>query len=404
MGQVKDRVIVVNQFAWLARDNDRNKKMIVEEGVIFLLLKLLKEGASVEAPIAAAIELFNIANDKHRVRLIVDALGTSMIVGVLGDSPLKVQISVANLVVRMTYLDDNAHKEVMRLNVTRPLMSNHLDLKITEMKGLLCLAKIVERETGEMQFNCRMIIIEITAVAGSNVDLRHAAFKTNLLGAKAVLDLLLRVIQEENDPKLQIPVIRNVDIAIEAAMALGKFACPENFNCSEHSKAIIEFDGVPSLTKLLRSRDQAQLQGLVLLCYLALNAGNNKALEQARTLNALEGTARFVLAQHPKLKDLIANAIHHLILYHAGATLNKQSLALLLPLLPKQLILAQMNGLVLLCYLTIKVGNSKALKQVWTLNALERATSSVDEQPRSHFSCFAEAHPIDSRWQHNECH
>ncbi|KAG6754092.1 hypothetical protein POTOM_042100 [Populus tomentosa] len=287
MGQVKDRVIVVNQFAWLARDNDRNKKMIVEEGGIFLLLKLLKEGASVEAPIAAAIELFNIANDKHKVRLIVDALGTSMIVGVLGDSLLK----------------------------------------------------IVERETGEMQFNCRMIIIEITAVAGSNVDLRHAAFKTNLLGAKAVLDLLLRVIQEENDPKLQIPVIRNVDIATEAAMALGKFACPENFNCSEHSKTIIEFDGVPSLTKLLRSRDQAQLQGLVLLCYLALNAGNNKALEQARTLNALEGTARFVLAQHPKLKDLIANAIHHLFLYHAGATLNRQSLALLLPLLPKQLIL-----------------------------------------------------------------
>ena len=36
----------------------------------------------------------------------------------------------------------------------------------------------------------------------------------------------------------------------------------------------------------------AQLQGLVLLCYLALNAGNNKALEQARALNALEGTAR----------------------------------------------------------------------------------------------------------------
>jgi len=71
----------------------------------------------------------------------------------------------------------------------------------------------------------------------------------------------------------------------------------------------------------------AQLHGLVLLCYLALNAGNNKALEQARTLNALKGTARSVLAQHPDLKDLIAKAIHLLILYHAGATLNRQSLA-----------------------------------------------------------------------------
>ena len=57
-----------------------------------------------------------------------------------------------------------------------------------------------------------------------------------------------------------------------------------------------------------------------------------------------------------------------------------------------------MNGLVLLCYLIIKVGNSKALEQVWILNAFEKATSSVDEQPQSPFSCFAEAHPIDSRW------
>ncbi|KAJ6748558.1 ARMADILLO REPEAT ONLY 4 [Salix purpurea] len=118
-------------------------------------------------------------------------------------------------------------------------------------------------------------------MAESHADFRHAAFKPNLPGGKAVLDQLLRVIQEESDPK-------NVDIATEAAMALGKFACPENFNCSEHSKAIIEFNGVPPLMRLLRSGDQAQLQGLVLLCYLALNAGTSKALVQARALNALE--------------------------------------------------------------------------------------------------------------------
>ncbi|CAK7329029.1 unnamed protein product [Dovyalis caffra] len=435
MGQPKDRVDAANQLASLARDNDRNKKMIVEEGGIFPLLKLLKEGASAEAQTAAATALFHIANDRERVRLIVDALGISIIVGVLGDSPTKVQIPVANLVARMADLDDYAQEEFMRLNVTRPLvslLSNHLDLevvsnnpvktsipslvemnkqlayknikanynsessshggshnkkeremetpelqlklkvscadalrklskgsvsnsrKITETKGLLCLAKIVEKEKGELQFNCLMTIMEITAVAESNADLRRAAFKTNSPAAKAVLDQLLRVIQEEHDPKLQIPAIRsigclartfparetrimgplvshlsnrNVDLATEAAIALGKFACPENFNCSEHSIAIIEFDGVPPLMKLLRYGDQAQLQGLVLLCYLALNAGNSKALEQARALNALEGTARSVLAQHPELKDLFAKAIHDLTLYQAGASLNRQSLA-----------------------------------------------------------------------------
>ncbi|KAJ6765296.1 ARMADILLO REPEAT ONLY 4 [Salix koriyanagi] len=407
MGQVKDRDGAANQLASLALDNDRNKKMIVEEGGIFPLLKLLKEGASAEARIAAATALFNIANGKQRVRLIVEALETSMIVGVLGDSPIKVQISVANLVARMADLDDYAREEFMRLNVTRPLvslLSNHLNLqanynrdssshggshnkkrlmetpevqlklkvsyaealwklskgslsnsrKITEMKGLLCLATIVEREKGELQFNCLMTIMEITAVAESNADFRHAAFKPNLPGGKAVLDQLLRVIQEESDPKLQIPAIRsigclartfstretrimgplvchlgnnNADIATEAAMALGKFACPENFNCSEHSKAIIEFNGVPPLMRLLRSGDEAQLQGLVLLCYLALNAGTSKALVQARALNALERAARYVLAQHPEMKGLVAKAIHLLIRYQAGATPSRQSLA-----------------------------------------------------------------------------
>ncbi|KAJ6748557.1 ARMADILLO REPEAT ONLY 1 PROTEIN [Salix purpurea] len=137
MGQVKDRDGAANQLASLALDNDRNKKMIVEEGGIFPLLKLLKEGASAEARIAAATALFNIANGKQRVRLIVEALETSMIVGVLEDSPIKVQISVANLVARMADLDDYAREEFMRLNVTRPLMSllsNHLNLQVVSDK------------------------------------------------------------------------------------------------------------------------------------------------------------------------------------------------------------------------------------------------------------------------------
>ncbi|KAJ6294122.1 hypothetical protein OIU76_022245 [Salix suchowensis] len=133
MGQVKDRVDAANQLASLARDNDRNKKMIVEEGGILPLLKMLKEGASVEAQTAAATALSNIASDGEKVRVIVDALGISMIVGVLGDSQTRVQISVANLVARMADLDDYAQEEFVRLNVTRPLvslLSSHLDMEI----------------------------------------------------------------------------------------------------------------------------------------------------------------------------------------------------------------------------------------------------------------------------------
>lgn len=435
MGQPKDRVDAANELASLARDSDRNKKMIVEEQGICPLLKLLKEGPSPEAQIAAANALFNIATDQERVRRIVDWLGVPIIVGVLGDSPTKVQTVVANLVASMGELDPYSQEVLMTENVTRPLVSLlSIDLdfddvenqsaktsihslvqmnkelsytrysnghsvnynsdgsshhrkeremeppevklklkvscakalwklskgsvsnsrKITETRGLLCLAKIIEKEKGELQLNCLMTIMEITAVAEFDVDLRRAAFKTNRPPAMAVLNQLLRVIQEESDPNLHIPAIRsigclgrtfparetriieplvaqlgnsNVNVATEAAIALGKFVSPDNFNCSQHSKAIIEFNGVQPLMKLIRNGDRARMHGLVLLCYLALNAGNSKALEQVRALNALEAAARPVIAQHPELRDLLAKAIHHLILYQAGPHPHRQSFA-----------------------------------------------------------------------------
>ncbi|KAE8688333.1 F-box protein [Hibiscus syriacus] len=163
--------------------------------------------------------------------------------------------------------------------------------RITETKGLLCLAKLVEREQGELQYNCLMAIMEITAAAESNSDLRRAAFKTNLPAAKAVIDQLLRLIKELDSPTLQDPAIKSVgslartfparetrvigplvkqldnkdqEVAVEAAIALQKFACPDNFLCMDHSKSIIEFNGVPPLMRLLRCGDRAQLHGVVI--------------------------------------------------------------------------------------------------------------------------------------------
>ncbi|KAF2301667.1 hypothetical protein GH714_028565 [Hevea brasiliensis] len=218
--------------------------------------------------------------------------------------------------------------------------------RITETKGLLCLAKLVEMEEGELQYNCLMTIKEITAAAESNADLRRAAFKTNSPAAKAVIDQLLRAIKESDSPKLQIPAIRSIgslartfparetrvigplvaqlssrsqEVATEAAIALGKFTCSENFLCDAHSKAIVEFNGVLPLMRLLRGNERAQFHGLILLCHLVLHAGNNEALEQARVLTALEGVDRTVLAQHPELRELVSMAIYHINLYHTSA-------------------------------------------------------------------------------------
>ncbi|GLT29112.1 hypothetical protein SLA2020_039980 [Shorea laevis] len=394
MGNLKDRVGAANELASPAKDNDRNKKIIVEEDGIPPLLKLLKEGASPEAQIAAVNALYNIGTDQERVRMIVDVTGLPIIVGVLGEAPMRVQIPIANLVARMAELDPFAREGFVIENVTRPLISllsmdlvldvvkqlpgkasihsivqlnreiartqrylnspahsssfsssdgssrggHHkkekereaetpeLKLKlqvscaealwklskgnistsrrITETKGLLCLAKIIEKEIGDLQFNCLMTVMEITMVAECNAELRRAAFKTNSPAAKAVFDQLLRVIQEENSPALQIASIRsigclaktfparetrvigplvsklrsmNVDVTMEAAIALRKFACPDNFNSSEHSKAI--------------------------------------------------WGCRSVVAQNPDLRELFATAINNLTLYQTGAHFHRQSIA-----------------------------------------------------------------------------
>ncbi|KAI6682821.1 hypothetical protein NL676_028734 [Syzygium grande] len=412
MGQLKDRVDAANELASLARDSERTKKMIVDEGGIHPLLKMLKEGGSPEGQIVAASTLINLATDPQRVRMIVDEFGVRTIVQVLNDSPMRVQVAVANLVAKMVELDKATQEEFPRENVIKPLMNllsmdtvldvpkiqtgrasihslvqinkelasgKHLYSHIgvnssysdgssrgghhrkekevetpeTKFRLKVSCAGALWKE-GDLQYNCLMTVAEIAAVAESNTDLRRVAFKPNSPFAKAVLDQLLRILQEESNVDFLIPAIKSIgslartfpakesriikplvchlthgdmDVAIEAAIALGKFACPENFNRVEHSKAIIEFDGVPPLLKLLKTNDRAQLHALVLLCYLSLHVGNSKVLEQARVLNAVESMARSVAAQHPELKDLFAKTVHHLTIYHAGAHSHWQSRA-----------------------------------------------------------------------------
>nr|XP_023898216.1 uncharacterized protein LOC112010105 [Quercus suber]POE53649.1 hypothetical protein CFP56_36813 [Quercus suber] len=444
MSQLPDKIEAANELASFARDNDRNKKIIVEEGGVPPLLKLLKDGAALEAQIAATTAIYNLANDQERVRAIVNELGVQIIVQVLSDSPMVVQTQAARLVARMAEYDTIAQEDFARENVIRPLVtllsfetfvddhkdqsskqsfhsivqinkqmekktltrpnsrpysnsnsnSNYyhyyyhsnegssragqhrrerenekpevkLSLKIscagalwmlakgsvlnsrriTETKGLLCLAKLVEKEEGELQYNCLMTIMEITAAAESNADLRRSSFRINSPAAKAVVEQLLRVIRELDNPILQVPAIksigslartfparetwvinplvtqlshRNPDVAAEAAISLGKFACLDNFLCVEHSKTIIEYNGVPQLMRMLRANERTQWHGLILLCYLAIHAGNSEALEQARVLTALEGADRTVVAQHPELRELVSKAIDHLNLYRVG--------------------------------------------------------------------------------------
>ncbi|XP_074314934.1 uncharacterized protein LOC141651110 [Silene latifolia] len=227
--------------------------------------------------------------------------------------------------------------------------------KIAEPKGMFCLSKIIETEEGELRFNCLMTIMEVTKVAEGNAELRKVAWKPTSPPTKAVLDQLKRVVKEERNPDFLIPAIRsigclarifpakesglvsslvgklgdgNVNVAIEAAIALTKFTCPDNHICVEHSKTIIECNGVPLLMKLLGTSDRAKRDGLVLLCYLSMNVGNSKALVEAKALRTLESAVRSGMAQNADLREIIAKAMHHLMLYQDVPRAHSNSLAM----------------------------------------------------------------------------
>ncbi|GLT25313.1 hypothetical protein SLA2020_004480 [Shorea laevis] len=156
----------------------------------------------------------------------------------------------------------------------------------------MCLAKLIEKERNELQLNCLMIVKEIAAVAEQQANFRHLAFKTHSPGVRAVIDELLRVIKESEGPELQISAIRSIgslarifpareirvieslvahisnkhrEVAEEAVIALQKFVRQGHFLRSEHSKLIINLNGVATLKRLIGKASQ---QAMVLLVYL----------------------------------------------------------------------------------------------------------------------------------------
>ncbi|OIW00307.1 hypothetical protein TanjilG_27558 [Lupinus angustifolius] len=91
------------------------------------------------------------------------------------------------------------------------------------------------------------------------------------------------------------------------------------YNCVDNSKAVLELNGIPKLMAMLYIKDRAHMHELKLLCYLPLNAGSSKVLEEECALSTLEKLAHPVLSQHPDLRELFAKAIYHLTLYQPGA-------------------------------------------------------------------------------------
>lgn len=244
-------------------------------------------------------------------------------------------------------------KEELKAEVARALWmlvkgNSKTSKSLTETKALLCFATLMEKWKGAVRFNSAMALMEIASVAEKDVDLRRTAFKMSSPAAKAVVDQLLRLI-DEGDPSLQVPCIKAIGclsrtfpvretrvvkplvkqlesttdaVAAEAVMALEKFACSENFLHTEHSQAIVEASGAPPVVQLIYfGEGQAQISAVTLMCYLALHVGESEALAKAEPLPALKGfTKSPVLNQHHFLEKLLTQAITRLQIFQEKGT------------------------------------------------------------------------------------
>ncbi|PPD77840.1 hypothetical protein GOBAR_DD25237 [Gossypium barbadense] len=249
--------------------------------------------------------------------------------------------------------EDPATKSYMKAMAARALWhlakENSLICKsITESRALLCFAVLLEKGTEEVRFNSAMALMEITAVAEQDPDLRRSAFKPNSHACKLIVDQLLKI-TEQADSELLIPCIkaignlartfratetrmiaplvklldeREAEVSKEAAIALAKFACTDNYLHLDHSKAIINAGGAKHLIQLVYFGEHiVQLPALLLLCYISHHVPDSEELAQAKVLTVLEWASRQSNMTQNATGKLLQEAKSRLELYQSrGST------------------------------------------------------------------------------------
>ncbi|XP_010432202.1 PREDICTED: uncharacterized protein LOC104716519 [Camelina sativa] len=229
-------------------------------------------------------------------------------------------------VTRGRELEDPVTKTYMKAMAARALWklavgNSSICRVITESRALLCFAVLLDKGDAETKYNTAMAIMEITAVAEENADLRRSAFRRTSPACKAVVDQLFRIVENADaGSDLLIPCVRSIgnlartfksaethmivplvkllddeepDLAAEVAIALAKFATEDNFLAKEHSRTIIAAGGSKLLVQLAYfGENGAQIPALVLLSYVAMNVPDSEELAKDEVLTVLERASK----------------------------------------------------------------------------------------------------------------
>ncbi|XP_071704671.1 uncharacterized protein [Rutidosis leptorrhynchoides] len=220
---------------------------------------------------------------------------------------------------------------------------------ITESRALLCFAVLLERGEAEVKYHSTMALMEITSVAERYSELRRSAFKPTSTTAREVVDKFLKIVNK-GESELLIPSIQSIgnlartfratesriipplvrllddretEVSAEAAVALIKFACTDNYLHTYHCKTIIEAGAPKHLIQLTYFGElMAQVPSIILLSYLALHIPDSELLAQEDVHIVLQWALKQgQLLQDPEypLEALVLEAKQRLEIYQSRA-------------------------------------------------------------------------------------
>ncbi|KNA09812.1 hypothetical protein SOVF_150100 [Spinacia oleracea] len=256
--------------------------------------------------------------------------------------------------IREREMEDPAIKANMKAMAAKALWhlargNSAICKSICESRALLCFAVLLEKGTPDIQYHSAMAVMEITAVAERDADLRRSAFKPSSPACKAVVDQLLRII-DKADSDLLIPCLgtignlartfratetrmigplvqlldeREPEVEREAVIALTKFAGSENYLRVDHSKAILTAGGIKHLIQLVYFGEQqiVQIPALELLSYIALHVPDSEDLAQNEVLTVLDWASKQShMVQDESRETLLLEAKSRLELYQTRGT------------------------------------------------------------------------------------
>ncbi|KAG8383896.1 hypothetical protein BUALT_Bualt04G0061800 [Buddleja alternifolia] len=288
--------------------------------------------------------------------------GDSAVVKGNNDSVHQQSLSLSGISDRAREMEDPATKAYIKAMAARALWqlakrNSPICRSITESRALLCFAVLLEKGAEEVQYNSVMALMEITAVAEQDADIRRSAFKPNSPVCKAVIDQLLSVI-EKADSELLVPCVKAIgnlsmafkttetrmisplvklldeseaEVTKEACIALTKFVCSDNYLHLDHSKAIIGAGGAKHLVQLVYFGEQLIVQScaLILLCNIALHVPDSEDLAGAEVLAVLKWAdiqpSFWRVEDVDKLIELLPEAKEKLELYQSRRGYHKSN-------------------------------------------------------------------------------